>query len=129
MYCKNCGKEVSNDDRFCEYCGYATGDSKETVTEKKKANRKKIIVIVAAALAVAIAVGIFLAWKSFMIGGASSREGAFKKMVQANIDEDYEALNMMTFPKKYEDEYFSFLMAEYGSTDENVYESVETKFE
>ena len=26
MYCRNCGKEIDADARFCPYCGYTTGE-------------------------------------------------------------------------------------------------------
>ena len=118
MYCKNCGKKISDDASFCEYCGYAIGNSKEPVTEKKKTNRKKIIGIVVV-LVVTIAAGIFLVWNSVMVGGASNREEAFKKTLQACIDGEFEVVNRMSFPEKYEDDYYEFLMTEYGMSKED----------
>lgn len=119
MYCKNCGKKVSDDANFCEYCGYTIRNFGEPVTEKKKSNKKKIIIIISVVVIVVIAAGIFWAWNSFVAGGASNREGAFKKTVQAVLDEDYEAYNMMCFPKEYEDDYYGFIMTEHGMSKED----------
>lgn len=50
MYCKKCGKEISDDSKFCNSCGanlfidtsVITNDvQKETVKKKKKKNKKK----------------------------------------------------------------------------------------
>ena len=33
MYCKNCGKEISEDSKFCQYCG--ANQEKESVEQKE----------------------------------------------------------------------------------------------
>lgn len=44
MYCKNCGKEIADDSKFCQYCGTAqiTEPAKE---QPKPAPEKKVVEI------------------------------------------------------------------------------------
>lgn len=46
MYCKHCGKQISDDAKFCDGCGAATSTvatSQSVVKEKKKKNRHPIL--------------------------------------------------------------------------------------
>lgn len=70
MFCWKCGKEVSPDSKFCEYCGNALNHSQlENATDipPKKGNGKKVIIsVIAAALVVAIGVGGFFGIKNLL---------------------------------------------------------------
>ncbi len=71
MYCKNCGKEVSDDAQFCKYCGtkFISKEkvngrviAKEIETEKKVKNKNAIISLV---LAIAALIGCMMPFSSF----------------------------------------------------------------
>ena len=34
MYCKNCGKQIENNSRFCNYCGASQGEMRAAEEEK-----------------------------------------------------------------------------------------------
>ena len=34
MYCKNCGKQIENNSRFCKYCGASQGEMRAAEEEK-----------------------------------------------------------------------------------------------
>lgn len=74
MFCQNCGKEISNDTKFCSYCGapqnagsaqnagqtYDAGAAQEmNMQPKKKKNWVLRIVIPLAAFGVAFGIGYF----------------------------------------------------------------------
>lgn len=70
MFCWKCGKEVSPDSEFCEYCGSALNHGQaENATDipPKKGKRKKVIIsVIAAVLVVAIGVGGFFGIKNLL---------------------------------------------------------------
>ena len=44
MYCKNCGKEIADDSKFCQYCGTAqqqvqVNEPTQVVEQPKKKNK------------------------------------------------------------------------------------------
>jgi len=39
MFCKNCGKEISNDSNFCQYCGI---NQTTNISDEKQLNKKVI---------------------------------------------------------------------------------------
>ena len=43
MFCENCGKEISNDAKFCRYCGSSTSEEIEETEEKKEETQRKQI--------------------------------------------------------------------------------------
>lgn len=60
MICRNCGKNISDDSRFCEFCGTkVTGGSETDKSGRKRAVAKIIIMAVVIALIIT-AVGIFV---------------------------------------------------------------------
>lgn len=83
MFCWKCGKEVSPDSKFCEYCGNALNHSQlENATDipLQKGNGKKVITsVIATALVVAIGVGGFFGIRNFL---GDSREDESS----ANVD-------------------------------------------
>ena len=64
MFCWKCGKEVSPDSKFCEYCGsvlnHGQVENVAAIPPKKRKRKKVIISVIAAVLVVAIGVGGFL---------------------------------------------------------------------
>ena len=54
MKCTNCGKEIANDSKFCEYCG----------TKVKKAKSRKPFWIVLALCVIALFVGIIIYYEN-----------------------------------------------------------------
>ena len=67
MYCKNCGKEMEENSRFCPHCGTentsATGESSKPAAPVKKGERKKkkplIIAIAAAVILLVLGIAVF----------------------------------------------------------------------
>lgn len=45
MYCKNCGKEIDSDSKFCQYCGTNQDKTNPNDSEKSTQDVKKVIVI------------------------------------------------------------------------------------
>lgn len=47
MYCKNCGKEISDNSKFCRWCGFAidetikTEEGKQYITDEKHYNNTR----------------------------------------------------------------------------------------
>lgn len=62
MYCSNCGKEVSEEERFCSGCGKAL---KETNEEKKKPLTNNMLIVGLCCVFAVLVVGIFAAGISF----------------------------------------------------------------
>lgn len=62
MYCSNCGKEVSEEERFCSGCGKAL---KETNEEKKKPLANNMLIVGLCCVFAVLVVGIFAAGISF----------------------------------------------------------------
>ena len=83
MFCWKCGKEVSPDSKFCEYCGSALNHGQEenaTDIPPKKGNGKKVIIsVIAAVLVVTIGVGGFFGIKNLL--GSSQEDKS-----SANVD-------------------------------------------
>lgn len=81
MFCWKCGKEVSPDSKFCEYCGNALNHSQlENATDipPKKGNGKKVIIsVIAAALVVAIGVGGFFGIKNLLESPSEDEKAIF----------------------------------------------------
>lgn len=40
MYCKNCGKQIADDSKFCKYCGTLVDDSMTTMIILMKLRQK-----------------------------------------------------------------------------------------
>lgn len=53
MKCKNCGKEILNNSKFCPYCG-------EDIIKDDKSNKKILIIGMVVILIVAIVIGVFI---------------------------------------------------------------------
>ena len=70
MFCWKCGKEVSPDSKFCEYCGSVLNHGQvENTTDNlpRKGKRKKVIIsVIATVLVVAIGIGGFFGIKNFL---------------------------------------------------------------
>ena len=81
MFCWKCGKEISPDSKFCEYCGNALNHSQlENATDipPKKGNGKKVIIsVIAAALVVAIGVGGFFGIKNLLESSSEDEKAKF----------------------------------------------------
>lgn len=41
MYCKNCGKQISDDSKFCQYCGEKQNTNEKLIIEKKSENQPR----------------------------------------------------------------------------------------
>lgn len=83
MFCWKCGKEVSPNSKFCEYCGSVLNHGKvENATDipPRKGKRKKAIIsVIVAVLVVAIGAGGFFGIRNFL---GESREDE----LSANVD-------------------------------------------
>ncbi|MGO5097461.1 zinc-ribbon domain-containing protein [Agathobaculum sp. LCP25S3_E8] len=70
MFCWKCGKEVSPDSKFCEYCGsvlnHGQVENVAAIPPKKRKRKKVIISVIAAVLVVAIGVGGFFEIKKIL---------------------------------------------------------------
>lgn len=66
MYCKNCGKEIADDSRFCQYCGTAQQQVQETVPVVGKAEDKSVAKATSAIANLStkakIGIGIYVIW-------------------------------------------------------------------
>ncbi|MDD4409726.1 MAG: zinc-ribbon domain-containing protein [Candidatus Pacebacteria bacterium] len=71
MFCKNCGKEIEEDARFCKSCGIATGQEKKEQDNPNQATSAKpkplAIEIIAAILQLLIG-GLLLFWIWYSYG-------------------------------------------------------------
>ena len=56
MYCKFCGKEIGENNKFCPYCGKNLGQTSHTNTDLAGGRKKnhKAIIIVSVVLAIAV---------------------------------------------------------------------------
>lgn len=71
MFCWKCGKEVSPDSKFCEYCGSALDqgqrdNSTATQPKKERHHKKGIACVIVALLVIAIGVGGFWGTKNLL---------------------------------------------------------------
>lgn len=58
MFCKNCGKEIANDAKFCEHCGCKLDGDDSTLAEDPVLWRN-IAIVVGICLAALLAVAIY----------------------------------------------------------------------
>ena len=73
MYCKNCGKELKSENKFCPFCGAETGNMAEPVSSpdgQKKPKKKVWMVFPALLAAVCIAFGVYKAVNTTSENGA-----------------------------------------------------------
>ncbi len=56
-YCKNCGREVNDDDKFCPYCG-ASLDEQQEIVDKKTNNNSTVSFVKPRNLALALVLSI-----------------------------------------------------------------------
>ncbi|MCM1251681.1 MAG: zinc ribbon domain-containing protein [Clostridium sp.] len=96
MYCKNCGKQIEEESRFCQYCGAINEsapnqemqkiipDKKE---KKKRKNKKTVIIIV-------IAIFIVLGAIIFFSGDDSSQAEQFIDLVQNGYLGNYDTVTI-----------------------------------
>ena len=79
MYCKNCGNELKDSDRFCDQCGSSVDN------EKKRGNFKLVLIIVLLVLCVVGAGGIaFFALKN----DSKPKTDEIKRADNTNLTED-----------------------------------------
>ena len=58
MYCRKCGKEISEKVRYCNYCGVAVGVNGNSDNCKRKKNRKILIVAFCSLLILSLVAGV-----------------------------------------------------------------------
>lgn len=79
MYCKNCGNELKDSDRFCDQCGSSVDN------EKKRGNYKFVLIVVLLVLVIAGAGGIaFFALKN----DSEPKSDEIKSADNTNLTED-----------------------------------------
>ena len=86
MYCKNCGKELKSENKFCPFCGAETGNMAEPVSlsDGQKKPKKKIWMVLPAVLAaICIAFGVYRA-----VNTVSENDPEEKGAVSAEKDEE-----------------------------------------
>lgn len=61
MYCKNCGKEITDDSVFCKYCGVSLSDNKISPANKNVEKKKKgyLKVTIIAIIIITVATALF----------------------------------------------------------------------
>lgn len=75
MFCRNCGKEMNETQKFCPYCGQKAGEETDysspngypqtaTVANQRKSKTGLIVGIVAAVIVLIVAIGIFIVGNS-----------------------------------------------------------------
>lgn len=75
MFCRNCGKELNETQKFCPYCGQKAGEETAysspngypqtaAVANQRKSKTGLIVGIVAAVIVLIVAIGIFIAGNS-----------------------------------------------------------------
>lgn len=75
MFCRNCGKEMNETQKFCPYCGQKAGEETAysspngypqtaAVASQRKSKTGLIVGIVAAVIVLIVAIGIFIAGNS-----------------------------------------------------------------
>ena len=84
MYCKNCGKELKSENKFCPFCGAETGNMAEPVSlsDGQKKPKKKIWMVLPAVLA-----AICIAFGVYRVVNTTSENGAKEEWV-ATVKED-----------------------------------------
>ena len=83
MYCKNCGKELKSENKFCPFCGTEAGNMAEPVSSpdgQKKPKKKLWMVLPAVLAAVCIAFGVY------KVVNTTSENGAKEEWV-ATVEE------------------------------------------
>lgn len=82
MYCKNCGKKIDDDSKFCRFCGEPTEireDFKESVSENKPGLNDFSKVLLMTALIIAI---VLVASYFFFDFGYEYKKGNFEKIAE-----------------------------------------------
>lgn len=125
MYCKNCGRKISDEVKFCEYCGCVT----ECFSSNKKSKkRRKCIVIISIIAVISIIGSAIFIWDRYMLGGAYSKEAVIEKQFYAILNQDSKSYCRMLIPQKYETDYYSFMTHEWGIRKEDDISSLEIMF-
>ncbi|MCR4642114.1 MAG: zinc-ribbon domain-containing protein [Lachnospiraceae bacterium] len=87
MYCRKCGNEIGEDERFCAYCGTAVGmeDSGEAVKRKKKKILPWLIAVASVFLLAVILIAVFV------FGSTERRYEKQLRLAERYLDEmDYD---------------------------------------
>ena len=95
MYCNNCGTKLTENDAFCEECGFPVkkdNDSVSTNKETKKRNRKPIVMTIIAAVLL-IAAGIAVLQTGVLNPTKHNLELGYKYLEEGNYEEAILAFN------------------------------------
>lgn len=83
MFCSKCGKEMTNDENFCKYCGAPQIGT--TVKEKKTMPRAAIVIVVIVAVSlISVIIGISA------VSSASSLSGTWEYKVDRYNDSGFD---------------------------------------
>lgn len=99
MFCRECGKELNKDAKFCSNCGTATLPAEEKRKPKKLKRLHKILIAgISLALVVAIAVSLIIynstAWKrNFKVEYVKYNTNSSKSFDYSNSSYDYKLTN------------------------------------
>lgn len=68
MFCQYCGKQISEDSKYCPECGHITDNgiaAEAAASPMAQVSHRKRHIIIAAAAAVAVALAVFGVWKTW----------------------------------------------------------------
>lgn len=98
MYCSKCGKEITDDSKFCEHCGFHINLDKDNKQVKKQSKAKIIIIVILIIVGVA---GIIIAAISYMNYQNYQNELAMKNKIFDKIRQFDTSITWEELAQKY----------------------------
>ena len=88
MFCQYCGKQISEQAKYCPECGHITDNgiaAEAAASPMAQVSHRKRNIIIAAAAAVAVALAVFGVWKTWF-SYPTTPEGVLTAFFEASAD-------------------------------------------